>query len=491
MLSFIFIAVSVGLAWYLLANDRGPKEPVVALWAAAGFGLAGAVMAIFLNAFIPSFDLLVVAPHSHILLAALGVGLIEEGCKFLPLALWIYRKPYFNEHTDGVIYFALAGLAFGLPENILYTMQYGSDAVAGRLFLTPFFHAAITGLVGYWLARTKLSGRPAAWAALPFLAAVGLHGLYDFGLVAGTPLYLGLSVLVTLVLSAGLFVAYLRATHRDQNMGLSAAGNSLGQPLQPRLPRTAYHRSMFAGAATAARQSGEMKALLSLLFGITGIVGAAFIPIVGLAFGVTGIVLATLSLSAMKRATAVVGIVFAGLAIVAGLASWVYAVQNTDDQLKLDSQLAGTPAKTASRLSTPCYSAGLVDTFNVSNETKGCDAVVYNGANPTDSSEIYKIYASKSRAVTQDTFAGIARETLEKDVAATLPEFTIENAGKTEFAGSPAYTVLAVSDDRRTAVMETAVFHPTGNGENVFVVTHSVTDRAADLQLLEAGWKWK
>lgn len=226
VLLVIFIALAVGLAWYLLANDRGAKEPVAALWLAVGFGFAGALAAIFLNSFLPSFDLLAAGPRSDILLAALGVGLIEEICKFVPLAIWIYRKPYFNEHTDGVIYFALAGLGFGLPENIIYTIQFGDEAGFGRLFLTPFFHAAITGLIGYWLIRLKLARKPAAWAVLPLLAAILLHALYDFGLVDGSPAFVGASVLITLLLTAGLFATYLRATHRDQNMGLSASGHN-------------------------------------------------------------------------------------------------------------------------------------------------------------------------------------------------------------------------------------------------------------------------
>jgi RsiW-degrading membrane proteinase PrsW (M82 family) len=227
LLLLVFIALSVGLAWYLIAHDRGPKEPVAALWIAVGFGFVGALAAGWLNSrFIPSFEVLSMESYSHILAAALGVGLIEETCKFLPLALWIYRKPYFNEHTDGVIYFALAGLGFGLPENLLYTMQYGSETGLGRLFMTPFFHAAITGLVGYCLIRIKLAGKPAVWGVLPLAGAILLHALYDFGLVTGSSVYAGLSVLLTLVLSAGLFPLFLRATQRDQLLGLSAVGRN-------------------------------------------------------------------------------------------------------------------------------------------------------------------------------------------------------------------------------------------------------------------------
>src|SRR3954452_12470435 len=124
-----FVALSAGLAWYLIANDRGEREPIYALWVAAGFGVAGAFAAGLLEGWLVK-DASYLAGESGLKLlgAALTVGVIEEICKFLPLAVWIYKKRYFNEHTDGVIYFALAGLGFGLPENILYTLQFGTKA---------------------------------------------------------------------------------------------------------------------------------------------------------------------------------------------------------------------------------------------------------------------------------------------------------------------------------------------------------------------------
>jgi RsiW-degrading membrane proteinase PrsW (M82 family) len=223
----IFIGLSVGLAWYLIAHDRGEKEPIAALWMAAGFGVFAAIIVAGLEAkFIPDTDQLVGQSNLNILWAMLGVGVIEEACKFVPLALFLYRKRYFNEHTDGIIYFALAGLGFGLPENILYTMQYGTEAGKARLLLTPIFHAAITGMVGYFLIKGKLV-KHSPWRILvPLSIAMLLHGLYDFGLTAKSDFLSLMSVVITLGLSGGLFWLFLRATQQDQDQGLSAVGHN-------------------------------------------------------------------------------------------------------------------------------------------------------------------------------------------------------------------------------------------------------------------------
>lgn len=224
---FVFMAATCGLAWFLLARDHGEKEPVAMLWAAAAFGIGGAVLAGWLEGqLIQARDLQPGTAAGPLLAATIGVGAIEEVCKFLPLALVLYKRRYFNEHTDGVIYFALAGLGFGLPENILYTLQYGAQTGVVRLLLTPLFHAATTGIVGYFLAKNKLAGRSPLHIVLPLAAVIALHALYDFGLLAGNNAYRMGALVITLGVSAGLFVAFLRATEHDQDAGLSAVGHN-------------------------------------------------------------------------------------------------------------------------------------------------------------------------------------------------------------------------------------------------------------------------
>ncbi|HEX4774934.1 MAG TPA: PrsW family intramembrane metalloprotease [Candidatus Saccharimonadales bacterium] len=227
ILLLVFIGLAVVLAWFLIAHDHGEKEPVLALWQAAGLGLTGAVAAALIESrLVPVHNLDPGAPYGSMLGAALMVGAIEEICKFLPLALLIYKKRYFNEHTDGIIYFALAGLGFGLPENLLYTLQFGSRAGLTRLVLTPMLHAATTGTIGYFLIKRKLARQSPLVAAVPLLLMIILHGLYDFGLTSGVAAYQTMSLLITLSVSAGLFFLFSQATQNDQAKGLSVVGHN-------------------------------------------------------------------------------------------------------------------------------------------------------------------------------------------------------------------------------------------------------------------------
>jgi RsiW-degrading membrane proteinase PrsW (M82 family) len=223
----IFILIVVGLVWYLLSRDRGSREPVGALWAAAGFGVLGIAIAIFLETKLLPLDSAIDSKNlGFVLVSFLAVGIIEEVAKFGPLAAFIYKKPYFNEHTDGIIYFAISGITFGLFENIGYTLGFGAKVGLTRIILVPFFHAATTGMVGYYLAKAKVEHRPWQMCLLPLLALALLHGVYDFGLTSNIGVFQVLSLVLTLLFSVGLFLYYMRANELDKAVGLSAVGSN-------------------------------------------------------------------------------------------------------------------------------------------------------------------------------------------------------------------------------------------------------------------------
>ena len=220
---FAFILIGILMVLFFLVNDRGEKEPINALIIAILFGLvtfpaAGIIETLFINSTYLNPQQ---SSYKQAFLAFMLVGFIEESLKIIPLAAYIYKQKFFNEHTDGIIYFALAGLGFGIPENIIYTFQYGARAGVGRLMLTPIFHAATVAIVGYYLIQVKLNKRSWWSVVIALIGAILIHGVYDFSLSTDNPIMISIAVAITMSISSLLFINFLSAKKIDQLEGLA------------------------------------------------------------------------------------------------------------------------------------------------------------------------------------------------------------------------------------------------------------------------------
>ncbi len=323
----LFIGVAILLVWYILSKDRGEKEPTSALWAAVGFGLLGLVVAGIIEAVLLPVSLVTVKNLSgnELVTVSLAIGAIEEVCKFLPLALYIYKKTYFNEYNDGVLYFAIAGLGFGVPENILYTLDGGVGTGVLRLIMTPFFHAATTAFVGYFLIRMKLR-RGSVTSVLGALAAmITVHAAYDYGLLSGKLRLIGMAFGLTLGLNLLLVLLVSRARSNDERLALQRpqpAPATYNTQLQ-----SGPYSQLPPGAVPApppmVPQPGLGKATAALVFGIMAIM-FGIIPFIGLLFGVPAVVLGTL-VYRQQHGMALAAIITGTLGVLSGLA-WVLFV---------------------------------------------------------------------------------------------------------------------------------------------------------------------
>ncbi len=237
---------------------------------------------------------------------------------------------------------------------------------------------------------------------------------------------------------------------------------------------------------TPAQHAGETKALLSVIFGVLGIIGGLFIAILGLGLGITGIVMGTLSRHS-KRTLSTVGIIVSCLAVLVGLAVWAYVMVH--DPKTASHELPGTSVATTT-LSTPCYSTGFADKLNVSNAQDSCDMAAFNGDSMDTSSELYKVYANKTGLTSEAGFTAMAKAAIEKDVQTTLPGFTIDSEAAGRFSGSTAYIVEASSASKNITVIEAAVYHPVSTGDNVFILVHATSGSTTNLDNLESQWQW-
>ncbi len=108
------------------------------------------------------------------------IALIEEGLKFLLLALTVNYRKDMNEQVDGIVYGVTAGLGFAALDNLLYAGTLGFEVGLWRAVVTCLAHATFTGWGGYFLTV----GRGGRSVRQRFFRGYGValfwHGLYDF-----------------------------------------------------------------------------------------------------------------------------------------------------------------------------------------------------------------------------------------------------------------------------------------------------------------------
>jgi RsiW-degrading membrane proteinase PrsW (M82 family) len=230
----VLLVLPLFVAWYLLRYDTGSKDTPLHLIEAFAFGLVAVVLVPLVRGLLwgslgwddaTISNLLVIAAGSNFSLAVVLIGaLLEEAFKFLPLALFIRHKRYFNELTRGVIYFALVGLCVGLFENVAYVVMAerlvpgaGLGIALTRTVFALCLHAAATGIVGYYFARSHILGEGLFKTGIAVVVVSALHALYNYGalMAAATDqwYYLALAMGATLVLNGGL-IFYIRRAYR-------------------------------------------------------------------------------------------------------------------------------------------------------------------------------------------------------------------------------------------------------------------------------------
>jgi protease PrsW len=149
----------------------------------------------------------------------LGVGVVEEGTKALPLYLFCYRRGYNASPLMYSFIGAVSGLAFGVAESVNYSYLYAHGLMVGRIGLggymiaqflrlisLPLLHACWSAIVGYFVGLAQLHRGPAkSLFAFGIGIAAVLHGTYDALSSSG----LGLAVAA---LSLIMFVSYVRTS---------------------------------------------------------------------------------------------------------------------------------------------------------------------------------------------------------------------------------------------------------------------------------------
>ena len=171
---------------------------------------------------IPPLTLLYAATNSDNVISRLigyvvGVGVLEELCKGVPIYLFMLRSGRLKEPLSSAFYGAMSGLGFAIAEGAHYSLTYAVDLVGGNIDLRghillttvrfislPLIHAIWAGIVGYFIGLAAIN--PSRKNAIIFIGvtiAAFLHGTYN----TFSNSLIGLAILAFSIL---LFVTYLR-----------------------------------------------------------------------------------------------------------------------------------------------------------------------------------------------------------------------------------------------------------------------------------------
>lgn len=205
----LIIIFNAGLAYFLLRQLNQKHRPVWALLASCVIGVAAAQLAGVLNFIVqPLVDVQNLSLWGALAVAVVP-GVFEELFKVIPVVFFVQSERFFDCRADGVVYFALSGIGFGLYENLQYTFTQGSGVGLIRALSVIFFHAATAGLFGYFYARQRLEPSSGHWWQMS-AALVGLmvlHAGYNLSLLmapAWRPSLIG-AFIISAGLSLGLY----------------------------------------------------------------------------------------------------------------------------------------------------------------------------------------------------------------------------------------------------------------------------------------------
>ncbi len=173
-------AVYLGIVIY--GKDKYDREPKLVLLVAFVLGALSIIPAVI-------GELFTAKPLDHeewgifnvAISAFIGVGLIEELCKFAVLRFHAYRLKVFNEPFDGIIYSTFVGLGFATAENVMYILQGGWSVGVLRMFTAVPGHYAFAVVMGYYVGKAKFEPQHRfKYMVQAVFYASFLHGLYDF-----------------------------------------------------------------------------------------------------------------------------------------------------------------------------------------------------------------------------------------------------------------------------------------------------------------------
>ena len=115
----------------------------------------------------------------------LGVGIVEELCKYLIVLFLGYHNEEFNQTYDIVVYSVYTSLGFACFENLMYVFEGGISTALLRMFTAVPGHACFGVIMGYFFSKAKKRGikkdffGEIIYIIFALVVPAILHAIYD------------------------------------------------------------------------------------------------------------------------------------------------------------------------------------------------------------------------------------------------------------------------------------------------------------------------
>jgi RsiW-degrading membrane proteinase PrsW (M82 family) len=181
ILFFLAVCPAIAIFIFIYYKDKFEKEPLRLLIISFLLGVLSCVPAFILELIASKIGLSGESSSliSSLLGCVIGIGLVEEFCKYFFVKIGAFKNEAFNEPYDGIIYCVMVSLGFATLENIGYVFENGIGTAISRMIFSVPGHAAWGVIMGYYLGVEKFKKKP-YFGLIGLLIASILHGLFDF-----------------------------------------------------------------------------------------------------------------------------------------------------------------------------------------------------------------------------------------------------------------------------------------------------------------------
>ena len=191
ILLFISVLPSVVLGYYVYKKDKIEPEPAGLLAKLFIFGALTIIPGIILELILVGvLEPIGISEDSGLLglflYFLIGVGLVEEGCKWFVLKATTWNNKEFDHIFDALVYAVFASLGFATIENILYVFQNGLYTGLLRAVLSVPGHAFFGVYMGYYYGIAKqcqMNNNTRLYKdnlIKSIMIPTLIHGLFDF-----------------------------------------------------------------------------------------------------------------------------------------------------------------------------------------------------------------------------------------------------------------------------------------------------------------------